>query len=161
MARAPFQDVVERHGGDVWRFCASQVGSARADDCFQETMLAALRAYPQLRDIGSVRAWLLRIAARKAVDLHRRDGREELVEAPAETAAPLREPPDESLFAVVRGLPDRQRRAVAYRLVADLSYHEIASLMDTSEEAARRSVHEALKVLRLRLAEHPTLTGAD
>jgi DNA-directed RNA polymerase specialized sigma24 family protein len=32
--------------------------------------------------------------------------------------------------------------------VADAGYDEIATVMDTSEDAARRNVHEALKRLR-------------
>ena len=53
------------------RFCAAEAGRDRADDCFQETMLAALRAYEQVRDAGAIRAWLFAIAARKAIDGHR------------------------------------------------------------------------------------------
>ena len=41
----PFEQVVDQHGPAVLRFCAAQAGSARAEDCFQDTMLAALRAY--------------------------------------------------------------------------------------------------------------------
>jgi DNA-directed RNA polymerase specialized sigma24 family protein len=38
--------------------------------------------------------------------------------------------------------------AVAYRFVLDLAYREIGAAMDTTEEAARRNVHEGLKRLR-------------
>ncbi len=44
--------------------------------------------------------------------------------------------------------PDKQRTAVALRFVADAAYAEVASVMGTSEEAARRNVHEGLKRLR-------------
>jgi DNA-directed RNA polymerase specialized sigma24 family protein len=37
---------------------------------------------------------------------------------------------------------------VIYRFVNDLPYRDIARLLGCSEEAARRSVHEALKKLR-------------
>ena len=37
---------------------------------------------------------------------------------------------------------------MAHRFVAELSYAEMAAVMDCSEEAARRSVHEGLKRLR-------------
>jgi RNA polymerase sigma factor (sigma-70 family) len=59
-------------------------------------------------------------------------------------------PRDDALWARVRRLPDKQRVAVAYRFVLDLSYREIGAAMETSEEAARRNVHEALKRLRER-----------
>ncbi|HEY3435582.1 MAG TPA: sigma factor, partial [Solirubrobacterales bacterium] len=51
------------------------VGRDGAEDCFQETFLAALRAYPQLDDARNLRGWLLTIAHRKAIDFHRAKGR--------------------------------------------------------------------------------------
>ena len=49
----------------------------------------------------------------------------------------------------VRELPPKQRTAIALRFVADAAYAEIAAVMGTSEEAARRNVHEGLKRLRM------------
>ena len=152
----PFEQVVERHGGDVWRFCASQVGPARADDVFQETMLAALAAYPALRDPAAVRPWLLRIAARKAVDLFRTTGRE-AVPVPEPDDGPATPEPaltDDGLWAQVRALPAKQRRALALRYVLDLRYAEIGEAMETTAEAARRNVFEALRALRRSVPSH-------
>ncbi|MDX6571379.1 MAG: hypothetical protein QOC86_535, partial [Gaiellales bacterium] len=72
----PFEHVIELHGPAVLRFCAAQAGSERAEDCFQETMLAALRAYDTVREPSAVRSWLFSIAQRKAVDAHRTRARE-------------------------------------------------------------------------------------
>jgi RNA polymerase sigma factor (sigma-70 family) len=63
----PFQRFLDAHRDDVWRFLVASVGRDAADDCFQETFLAALRAYPKLRP-DNPRAWVLTIAHRKAVD---------------------------------------------------------------------------------------------
>lgn len=152
----PFEQVIENHGADVWRFAVSQVGLARADDVFQETMLAALSAYPSLRDPGVLRSWLLRIAARKAVDMHRANARTPVpVDDPDTGSAPEPEPPDDELWARVRALPDKQRAAVALRFVVDLDYAAIGAAMGTSPEAARRNVFEGLKTLRTDLANVP------
>ncbi|MGI8803433.1 MAG: RNA polymerase sigma factor [Solirubrobacteraceae bacterium] len=147
----PFDVVVERHASDVWRFSVSQVGRERADDVFQETMLAALAAYPGLRDPASVRSWLLRIAARKAIDAFRAAGRAPVpVPEVAEVAGAGAESElaDEELWARVRSLPEKQRQAVALRFLVDLEYADIGAAMETSAEAARRSVFEALRALR-------------
>ncbi|MGH2856099.1 MAG: sigma-70 family RNA polymerase sigma factor, partial [Solirubrobacteraceae bacterium] len=56
--------------------------------------------------------------------------------------------PDAQLWAAVAALPGKQRTAVALRFVADAPYSQIAATMATSEEAARRNVHEGLKRLR-------------
>lgn len=146
----PFARVVELHGPAVLRFCAAQVGSGHAEDCFQETMLAALRAYPGVRDAGAIRAWLFSIAARKAIDAHRGRARSpEPVEDIARMAGG-EEPAigDQTVWGQVRTLPAKQREAVTLRFLADLSHREIGEVMQTSEAAARRNVFEGLRRLR-------------
>ena len=96
------------------------------------------------------------IAHRKIIDHVRARGRRaipvaeaaELASADAAAATAL---PDEELWSSVAQLPDKQRTAVTLRFLIDSSYGEIAEVMGTSEEAARRNVHEALKRLRKEL----------
>ena len=68
----PFGRFLEEHRTVVYRFLRVAVGPSEADDCFQETFLAALRAYPRLRDADRLDRWILRIASRKAIDHYRR-----------------------------------------------------------------------------------------
>jgi RNA polymerase sigma factor (sigma-70 family) len=136
----------------VWRFLVSSVGPVEAEDCFQETFIAALRAYPRLRADSNLRAWVLTIAHRKALDAHRARGRRAIpvgdaVEAGGHVAHSL-SPRDESLWEAVGELPARQRSAVVLRYVADLPHRDIAAAIGCSEEAARRSLHEGLTKLR-------------
>jgi DNA-directed RNA polymerase specialized sigma24 family protein len=67
-------------------------------------------------------------------------------------AANGRAPLDPDLWEAVRGLPEKQRAAVALRYASDLAHRDIAIAMGCSEDAARRSVHEGLKRLREELA---------
>ena len=53
-----------------------------------------------------------------------------------------------SIWAAVGELPERQRAAVVLRFALDLRFREVGEAMGCSEEAARRSVHEAMKSLR-------------
>lgn len=151
----PFQRVLDEHRDDVHRFLMATAGPNEADDAFQETFLAALRAYPQLRPDSNVRGWLLTIAHRKAIDAHRARGRRAVpvaemdrggAEDPALGRAGTGAEPE--LWARVRALPPKQRAAVICRFVADLSHAEAAEVIGCSEEAARRSLHEALSKLR-------------
>ena len=133
------------------RFLVALVGRIDADDCYQETWLSALRAYPRLRDASALRSWILTIAHRKAIDHLRARRRHGVPVADVPETADPRTPPvpgDEELFAAVRELPDKQRTAVALRFVADMAYAEVGEVMGSTEEAARRNVHEALKRLR-------------
>jgi RNA polymerase sigma factor (sigma-70 family) len=158
VALPPFQTLLDSHGRDVHRFLTANVGPVDADDCWQETWLSALRAYPSLKDASNLRGWVFTIAHRKIIDHVRARGRRavpvaeaaELVSANAATATMA---PDEELWSSVAQLPDKQRTAVTLRFLIDSSYGEIAEVMGTSEEAARRNVHEALKRLRKELDE--------
>jgi RNA polymerase sigma factor (sigma-70 family) len=151
----PFQALLDAHRGDVYRFLVASVGPVDADDCFQETWIAALRAYPRLKTADNLRGWLLRIAQRKAIDSHRARGRRplptdslpETAAAPAATA-PARDDGEPALWAAVRRLPPKQRAAVFCRSVLGMSYEELAGVLDSSQDAARRNVHEGLKRLR-------------
>jgi RNA polymerase sigma factor (sigma-70 family) len=146
----PFQQLLDTHGRDVHRFLVAIVGRVDADDCYQETWIAALRAYPRLHDASNLRGWVLTVAHRKAID-HLRAGRRRpipVAELPEPPTSPPAEPPDDGLWQGVRELPPKQRTALALRYVADAGYGEISTVMGTSEEAARRNVHEALKRLR-------------
>jgi RNA polymerase sigma factor (sigma-70 family) len=135
----------------VHRFLVASVGAVDADDCYQETWVAALRAYPKLRDASNLKSWIFTVAHRKVID-HVRARRRQAVpvgDVPEPAGAHDDTPrPDDDLWSRVRELPPKQRTALAMRYVADAGYDEIASVMGTSEDAARRNVHEALKRLR-------------
>ncbi len=154
----PFEQVIEIHGPALLRFCAVQAGSERAEDCFQETMLAALRAYAQVRDAAAIGSWLFSIAARKAVDAHRGRLRSPEPKADLEELAGAGDGPvrDDGIWHEVRSLPDKQRSAVTLRYLADLSHAEVAEVMGTSEAAARRNVFEGLARLRERVELEPS-----
>jgi RNA polymerase sigma factor (sigma-70 family) len=146
----PFQAFLDAHRDDVYRFLVAAAGPDQADDCFQETFVAALRAYPRLRPESNLRAWVLTIAHRKALDAHRARGRRAVpVAAVPERAASNPAPAgDAELWDAVGELPPKQRAAVVHRFVNDLPYRQIGEVMGSSDEAARRNVHEGLKRLR-------------
>jgi len=150
MALPPFQTLLDAHGRDVHRFLTATLGRHDADDCFQETWLSALRAYPRLRADSNLRSWIFTIAHHKAIDHVRALRRRPVAVAtvPEHAAAAEAEANDE-LWALVRELPPKQRTAIALRFVSDAGYPEIAAAMGMTEEAARRNVHEGLKRLRM------------
>jgi RNA polymerase sigma factor (sigma-70 family) len=153
-ALPPFQILLDDHAADVMAVLRGAVGRADAEDCFQETFLAALRAYPKLSDDRNLRGWLLTIAHRKAIDHHRANGRRPLpVAEPDEPAGATAEPElDDGIWTLVGALPPKQRAAVALRYACDLPHAEIAAALGCSPDAARRSLHEGIKRLRKELA---------
>ena len=145
----PFQRFLDAHRDAVWRYAVAAVGRQDADDVFQETFIAALRAYPKLRPDSNLRAWVLTIASNKALDHHRARARRPFTPGDVpEVAVHDKELADEALWAEVRALPPKQRAAITLRYAADLDYAAIGDALGCSEEAARRSAHEGLKKLR-------------
>jgi RNA polymerase sigma factor (sigma-70 family) len=148
----PFATVLAQHGPALLRFCRGQAGPDRGDDVFQDTMLAALRAYEGVRDPDAVKTWLFSIAARKAVDAHRAAARAAIPMADPEVVDRASSPAGEdAIWADVALLPEKQRQAVTLRYMADLSHREIATVMEISEAAVRRNVFEGLRRLRREL----------
>jgi len=156
----PFQRFLDAHRDDVLRFLIASLGRHDADDAFQETFMSALRAYPRLRPDSNLRGWVLTIAHRKALDVHRARGRNPVPVAQiheraagSATSAADGDPPDH--WQRVRALPTRQREVLTLRYAADLTHAEIARALGCSEEAARRAAADGLKTLRKELRDVP------
>jgi RNA polymerase sigma factor (sigma-70 family) len=148
----PFQRLVDEHGADLHRYLVAVAGRHDGADAFQDTLLAALRAYPRLRSDENLRGWLFTIAHRKVIDQARSRARQ---------AVPVAETPeigvhdadgahsaDDSLWRAVAQLPTKQRSAVVQRYLLDRPYAEIALVIGSSEDAARQNVRAGLRRLR-------------
>ncbi|HEX8646777.1 MAG TPA: sigma-70 family RNA polymerase sigma factor [Thermoleophilaceae bacterium] len=150
MSLPPFQVFLDEHAEPIHRFLVALVGPQEAEDALQETLIAALRAYPRLRPGSNLRAWGMSIARNKAIDSARARGRRPVpVDGAGEgLAAPAPAETDGELWAAVRELPPRQRVAVALRYAADLKHRDVAAAMGCTEEAARRNAADGVKRLR-------------
>jgi RNA polymerase sigma factor (sigma-70 family) len=147
----PFHSLVDDHGADLHRYLVAVAGPHDGADAFQETLLAALRAYPGVTSDGNLRGWLFTIAHRKVIDQAR---------SRARRALPVAETPDVGvhdavaheaggeLWAAVAELPTKQRSAVVQRYLLDRPYAEIAQVIGSSEAAARQNVRAGLRRLR-------------
>ena len=148
-----FGQLLERHERELFAYALRLSGQrADAEDLYQDTFLAAFRAWPPPRR-GNERAWLYKIATNRAIDRERRMRRivanvDDLV-----LAAPER---DDVTLADLAGaielLPAGQRAAFVLRKVQGLEYAEIAVALECSEEAVRARVSEALKKLKAAVA---------
>ena len=152
----PFQALLDEHRSAVYRFLLAAAGPNEVDDCFQETFLAALRAYPRLQNGHNLRAWVLAIAGRKVIDAARARNRRpepvaEIVELLDQHRRPETEDEDEirdPLWSDILELPPRQRVALVHRILLDRPYAELAAAMGCSVGAARANVYQGLKKLR-------------
>jgi RNA polymerase sigma-70 factor (ECF subfamily) len=169
-----FNALVLAYQGQVYSVCLRMLGSPQpAEDATQETFIAAFRAVSRFRG-GSLRAWLLRIAANACYDeLRRRRSRPQVSLEPrageerpaAELAAPdepLEERAEQQELArcIQRGLaslPADQRLAVILRDVQGLAYDEVAEATGVSLGTVKSRISRGRAALRDFLLAHGEL----
>lgn len=141
----PFETFYAAHSPEVLGLLRRKLGRDRADDAFQETFLRALRAYDRLEHGEHLRAWVLTIASRVAIDVHRRaKPTDEMPDIPHEDTRPAYE----DLGELTDGLPPKERAAVVLRYGYDLTYEQIAAALDSSPDAARQAASTGVRRLR-------------
>jgi RNA polymerase sigma factor (sigma-70 family) len=142
----PFERFYAEHRNVVLRQLRRRLGPEAAEDAFQETFLRALRAYDRLEHGEHLRAWVLTIADRVAID-HLRRARppeREVVEQAAEDG----EAAYAALAPLTDGLPPTERAAVVLRYGYDLAYDDIAAALGSTPDAARQAASAGVRRLR-------------
>lgn len=158
-----WHEIVSHHGPLVWRTVFRLLRHhADAEECFQETFLAAVELARQ----GEVRHWpalLQRLATARAVDRLRervrRGGQQAVQEwdtiddhgvSPPQAAEDA-ELADSLGLALAR-LPASQAEVFCLHCLEGWSYREIAAQLDLSVDAVGVQLHRARKQLRELLA---------
>ena len=145
VAIPPFERFYEANRDAVYGRLVRRLGRQRAEDAFQETFLRALRAYAALEHGEHLRTWVLTIADRIAIDIHRRSRpTEELPDLPVDDARPAYA----QLAPLAGSLPPKERAAVVLRYGYDMTYAEIGAALGSSEEAARQAASSGVRRLR-------------
>ena len=147
----PFESFYAEHRGEVLGLLRRRLGAQAAEDAFQETFLRALHAYPRLDHADHLRAWVLTIASRVAIDAHRR-ARATGGEVP-EIAVEDGRPDWAGLGELTAELPPTERAAVVLRYGFDLPYDRIAVALGSSQESARQAASSGVRRLRGRSAQ--------
>lgn len=151
-----FASLVRRYYRPLHRLCTRLMGCPyKAEDIVQESFIKSYKALSTLRDFGSYKCWLYRIAintARNELRLKR--------EVPMEIEDHFLNPTSSadlalskrSIAVVLRGfveeLPKKQKQALCLRIYDDLSFKEIAQIMSCPYDTAKANYRHA--VLRMR-----------
>jgi RNA polymerase sigma-70 factor (ECF subfamily) len=160
--------LLELVGPSIHRLAARLTGDpALADDAVQETLLrvrdsaASFRSEPGDGD-QVARRWILAIAAHTSLNLvrqrrrararERRAGEQQASAHAAPDVAVERDEMHDAIRVGLAGLPEAKRTSVALRVVAGLSYDDIAAQLSVPVGTAKARVHRGLEDLRRRLA---------
>ena len=163
-----FGPLFDRHAVPVHRYLARRIG-APADDLLAETFLVAFRRRASYTSDVGVRPWLFGIATnlvRRHVRTEERRYRALARLAAGEVAPPVIEDAIDRLDAgalrrdlalALASLHRRDRDVLLLTAWADLSYEQIAAVLDIPLGTVRSRLHRARRLTRLALApEEPT-----
>lgn len=161
---AAFHTLVDRHATGLYRLARSLSATEQdAEDVLQETLMAALRGAASFDGRASVKTWLARILMRQAARAWNRERRSRAA-LPLDTC----EPPARGggvavavdrkidLAAVLAQLPEDHRQVLVLREVEQLSYADIARVLNVPIGTVDSRLHRARREMRARLEEYAT-----
>lgn len=166
---APFEELVRRYEGRLYRFIFRMIGDAEeAEDLFQQTCLRAYRKRHTFRKESRFSTWVYTIAANCCRDELRRRGRHP-VEAEEDMEPAARESrfqdsihagPDHSAFSreiamkvedAMASLNTTQRTLIVLAHFEGLDYQAIADVLGCSMGTVKSGLHRARQNLRVLL----------
>ncbi len=149
-----FGVLVERYRSQLVRAAGRLVGTERAEDVVQQTLLRAWSAIQAGTSVSHVSGWLYQILRNTALTEHAHSRVHEQLPADlADRHSCAAEAESRLTLAAVLGemqrLPEHQRSALVQTEFAGRSRREVATELGVSEGAVRQLVHRARNTLRL------------
>ena len=170
-----FGDLVRRYGDGLLGYLTTMTGSMeQAEDLFQETFKRVHEKADTFRG-SRIKGWLFAIATNVAIDGFRRDGRLQVTslnqkldcddegrELSAVALADNSHEPSQKAIMTERKeqvrralelLPAKQRATLVLAYYQQLSYPEVAQVLDCSVGTVKTQMYRALKTLAQRLPD--------
>ncbi|HCC78195.1 MAG: hypothetical protein A2X25_04675 [Chloroflexi bacterium GWB2_49_20] len=154
-----FGELYKLYVEQVFRYLYSRLGNVHeAEDVTAQTFLAAFEAFDRFRQDGHLAPWLFGIARNKATDHFRKRKNS----APIEDAEniPVVEDPlvgviqseqAMSLANLIQELSEDEHELLRLRFLVEMSFPEIAHLLQRNEEAVKKSIYRLLARLHSQL----------
>ncbi len=145
VSKVSFEEVYSENFKYVYNFIYMKVlHKELAEDLTSETFTNAFNSYDRFDpSIASARTWLCSIALHAVGMQYRKASTQREISTDTLPETPTEDTMDVSAYAINReaerilsNLSDEERYLVALRLNAELSFKEIAQVLDTNEKAA-------------------------
>jgi RNA polymerase sigma-70 factor (ECF subfamily) len=164
--QAAFGELVTLHQSAVYNLCYRMLGErGEAEDAAQEAFLRAYAHLDRYETDRSFRTWVLSIASNHCIDRLRKRrliwlSLDETLPPHAALHSDVVEPEDavinqersDAVQTMLADLPPDYRAAVVLRYWYDLSYAEIAEMLNTTESAIKSRLFRARQTLADKLA---------
>lgn len=169
-----FEQLVRLHENKVYALALRMCGNPEdAGDAAQEAFLSAWRGLPSFRGESGFSTWLYRLTSNAAIDQlrrgKRRRGETSLDDGELPADVPDRGPsPQENAESVelrdavsagLRQLGEDHRQILVLREYQELSYEEIAQVLDVDLGTVKSRISRARRALRKILLENGNLSG--
>ena len=154
--RSAFDDLVRAYRQPILRLVGRYVRAPEdAEDVTQRTFVRVFERLDSYRGDARFRTWLYRVAVNLAID-HVRGGKGDWIPLEDDFAFTNSLGTERLVAAEIwrkvrerlAELPPRQRLVVELRVYHDLSFDEIATIVDSTEDAAKVNYHHGVKRLR-------------
>jgi len=166
---------VDRYQVQVYNICYSFLRNSHdAEDLTQDIFIEALRNLPKFRGESKLSTWLFRISTNRSLNFIRNNRKRKFwleIDAffsssensenitrnsePGISADNLEiEEQKNALYTSIASLPENQRTAFSLNRIDDLSYNEVAEVMQISLSAVESLIHRARLNLRKKLGNY-------
>jgi RNA polymerase sigma-70 factor (ECF subfamily) len=153
------EELYRDHAPALFRFLIRLTGSeADTRDVLQEVFIRLAKSPRLLDGVAAPRSYLFRMAHRFVIDRHRREDARQRHENRAQQEQPVALPPDppaddakwlrKTLGASLDALPPEQKAVVVLKVWEEMTFAEIAGVLDISANTAASRYRYALDKLR-------------
>ena len=138
-----------------------------AKEISQKTMSSVFKNIKGLRDASKFKYWIYRIARNNCNSYHKNPRKVfSLEDADVYTMVSKEESVEDTLvnqerrtivIEALRKIPSKQREVVVLKMYENLKFHEIATILEISENTAKSRMYYGLDALKKRLISNPSI----
>ena len=147
------EEAVTKYSPMLYRICVVMLGNeADAQDAVQDTICKYLERTEGFRDQEHEKAWLIKVAQNRCIDMRRFRLRHPQVEL-SEITASYENPEYSEVLTQLVALPMPVKSAVYLYYIEGYKTKEVSQMLGISVNAVKKRLSRGRKLLRLRLEE--------
>lgn len=139
--------IINKYGNMLYRLCVLMLkNESDAEDVIQETIIKYYQKAPSFKDAEHEKAWLIRVATNKCLDLlrfrkrHPQIDNEYLVKISCDLS-------DNSIIDALTTLPEKYRLVLILYYIEDYKIEEIAKIIKRTSSAVKMRLQKGRKLL--------------